>query len=440
MTIAKNVNNIDLKFAIERYAEALNALEEATENPSSQQVLEILLVRDAVDELLYEKTKVPANVLAKLIELDNRLHKQANAIASCSKLEEWRKSLKPTELAWWWFFKPDEKIDSWDRYDWVWNSLTVACLTAFVAYMTSLVPRFAVGGLGLLESFGVIGPSGLMALALSSIKGGAGKEVIQASLKKLGIHPHFHSEATFGVSAILLMGAIATNANLPKIANLYYQTGLQYYNQGLLRKAQDQYLQAINLKTNNIQYHIALGEVYESLADLKSAEQQYKEAVTDGTPDGFNHLGRVYLQQKELATAEALFQIGLQRADDLHTKFQLHRNLGWVFYEEKKYDQAVVELQAAIEVEKQIKGRPMGAGMANCLLAKTFEMQGKAEIADREWSNCQKFGRPETLFEFKWIANSAPPELAAKIDTTGVVNYDKSNLAPNSDTPAPPSK
>ena len=67
--------------------------------------------------------------------------------------------MKPPESAWWWFFEPVEQVHSWDRFDSLWNGLSVICLTAFAAYMTGLVPRFAVGGFGVLESFGIIGPS-----------------------------------------------------------------------------------------------------------------------------------------------------------------------------------------------------------------------------------------------------------------------------------------
>jgi uncharacterized protein HemY len=76
--------------------------------------------------------------------------------------------------------------------------------------------------------------------------------------------------------------------------------------------------------------------------------------------------------------AEALFRIGLQGAkDDLTTKFQLHRNLGWVLLDQKQYDKAIVELETAIQLDRQIPGRQIGGGMANCFLASVLESQGK---------------------------------------------------------------
>jgi len=434
MTLSDEVTTFELKSAIEHYAAALNALETADPKPSAEKVLEVLIARDAVSEVLPEKTKVPPEALAKLIALDSHLQQQATLITSIGKLDTWRKSLTPPESAWWWFIQRQEETHAWDHFDWVWNTLTVACLTIFAAYMTSLVPRFAVGGLSLLESFGVIGPSSLVALVLSSIKGGSGRDVIKQSLNKLGIPSYFQSEVTFAVSALLLVGAIATHANLPKIADLYYQQGRQYYQKGLLRKAQEQYQQALSLNPDNTKFRIALGEVYESLGELKLAEQQYKEAVRSGTPLGFNHLGRVYLQQGDALTADTLFHIGLQRTKDGETKFQLHRNLGWALLEQKKYDEAVQQLEAAIELDKQIPGQQIGGGMANCFLAKVMEFKGNTQIANQEWINCQKLARPETINEYRWLIRSGKPSLAAQVDTTSVVNTDddsETSLQPN---------
>ena len=424
MTLSDEVTRLELKSAIEHYAAALNALEIAEPKPSAEHVLEVLIARDAVSEVLPEKTKAPPEALAKLIELDSRLQQQTTLITSIGKLAVWRKSLTPPESAWWWFLEPHEEIHPQDRFDWVWNTLTVACLTVFVAYMTSLVPRFAVGGLGLLESFGVIGPSGLVALVLSSIKGGSGRDVIKKSLNHLGIPSQFQSEVTFAVSALFLMGAIATQANLPQIAELYYKQGRQYYQKGLLRKAQEQYQQALSLNPDDTKFRIALGEVYESLGNLKLAEEQYKEAVTDGTPLGFNHLGRVYLQQGDALTADTLFHIGLQRTKDSEIKFQLHRNLGWALLEQKKYDEAIQQLEAAIELDKQIPEQQIGGGMDYCFLAKVMELKGNAQEANQQWVNCQKFARPETINEYRWLVKSGKQGLAAQVDTTSVVNVD----------------
>jgi tetratricopeptide (TPR) repeat protein len=304
----------------------------------------------------------------------------------------------------------------------MWNGLSVVCLTGFVAHMTSLAPLFATGGFGILESFGLLGPSSLMALALSSLQGGAGKEAIGKILKLFKIPPRFESEFTFGMSALLLASAIATQANLPNIAKFYFQHGLKYYEQGLLKKAEQQYKQALSLDPDNSEINIALGEVYESLGDLEQARKEYKHSLQEGDPKGFNHLGRVYVQQGNKQKAEALFRIGLQLVkDDLSTKFQLHRNLGWVLLDQKQYDQAILELETAIQLDKQIPGRQIGGGMANCFLANILEIQGKQDIAQQQWGECEKLARPETINEYKWLVDVGRRDIASRVDTSSIV-------------------
>ncbi len=322
-------------------------------------------------------------------------------------------------------------MHTWDRFDGIWNGLSVVALTAFVAYMTSLVPRFAVGGFSVLESFGVIGPSGLMALALSSLQGGKGQKIIQSSLKRLGIPPHLHSEATFGLSAILLTGAIVTQANLPNIAEYYYQQGRKYYDRGLLRKAENSYKQSINLAPDNKNTYIALGEVYESLGELKEAEKLYFESVEEGLPRAFNNLGRVYRQQGDPVSAETMFRIGLSRvqnAKEQDTEFQLYRNLGWALFDQKQYDEAIKALNTAIELDQKIPGKQIGGGMAYCLLAKTLELKEEKEKAEQNWINCRQSARPETIKEFQWLVEKKR-DVVPSVDTTSVIGSDQENPA-----------
>lgn len=438
MTDLNNSTSSELGLAIVHYATALSEFEEEAPLLSSEKTLNVLLARDAVSVALNSPTQPSGTTIASLLLLDERLKKQAAAIAEAGKLEDWRSSLKPPESAWWWFFQPAEQAHPLDRFDNLWNGLSVVCLTAFVAYMTGLVPRFAVGGFSVLESFGIIGPSGLMAVALSSLQGGGGEKVVKNVMKKLRIPSHLQSEVTLGFSATLLLGAIATQANLPKIADSYYQQGRDYYHQGLLRKAEDKYQRALKLDPDHDKISIALGEVYESLGNLDLAEKMYKESLGSGQPLAFNNLGRVYRHQKKLVAAEAFFRIGLQQKNkDNQTNYQLYRNLGWVLLEQKEYDKAALELESAIALDKKMnKGKgQIGAGMAHCLLAKVQEIQKNKERGQQEWESCKKFARPETLNEYQWLVE-AHRDIASTVDTSSVVAGDQKPEAPNVASPS----
>ncbi|WP_449420994.1 tetratricopeptide repeat protein [Phormidium nigroviride] len=427
----------ELDLAIVDYVTALNEFEQ--EAPKSEgKTLNLLLARDAVAVALNSLTQSSATTIASLLQLDERLKTQAGAIAEAGKLEDWRSSLNPPESSWWWFFQPAKQVHSWDRFDDLWNGLSVLCITAFAAYMTSLVPKFAVGGFGLLESFGIIGPSGLMALALSSLQGGGGEKVIKNMMNKARIPSHLQSEVTLGIAATLLLGAIVTQANLPKIANSYYEKGREYYDRGLLTNAEEKYKQALSLDPDDDKISIALGEIYESVGDIEQAQKMYKGSLENGTTLGFNHLGRIYRQQGKFTTAEALFRMGLQRSNDDLIKFQLHRNLGWVLLDQKQYGKAALELESAIALDKKINKRRIGGGMANCLLAKVREIQKNKQREQREWEHCKKFARPETLNEYKWLVESGPKDIASTVDTSSVVAGKETLLIPPATPPVTP--
>lgn len=124
----------ELDLAIVDYVTALNEFEQ--EAPKSEgKTLNVLLARDAVAVALNSPTQSSATTIASLLQLDERLKAQAGAIAEAGKLEEWRSSLNPPESAWWWFFQPAKQVHSWDRFDDLWNGLSVLCITAFAAYM-----------------------------------------------------------------------------------------------------------------------------------------------------------------------------------------------------------------------------------------------------------------------------------------------------------------
>ncbi|MFB2938854.1 tetratricopeptide repeat protein [Aerosakkonemataceae cyanobacterium BLCC-F154] len=411
--------------AIEHYEITLDEFEKATPEASASQALKVLLARDAVATTIEKKNQLFGSSLEKVLELDERLKKLGEAIASVGKLEEWRTSFNPAEIAWWWFFQPPKKVDRWDRYDGIFNGFSIVFLTAFVAYMTSIIPRFAVGGFTVLESFGIIGPSGLMAIALSSLQGGVGQEFIRNNLKKLKIPENLYSEVTFGLSGLLLITAILIQMNLPKIADRYYQQGNNYYKRGLLRKAEDSYKQALNLDPDNQNINIGLGEVYESLGEFKEAEKHYREAFESGIVKAFNNLGRVYRQNGDPTKAESLFRMGIQRVkNDDRVRSQLHRNLGWALFDQKQYDTAIPVLNKAIELEQKIGSTDVGSGMAYCILAETLEFKNEKEKAAQHWNNCRQKARPETIKEYQWLLDPGNRNVAPFVDTTSVVGED----------------
>ncbi|MEQ8960173.1 MAG: hypothetical protein RLP02_19990, partial [Coleofasciculus sp. C2-GNP5-27] len=94
--------------SIERYEKTLDELE-STNNPSFEQIVEVIVARDVV-ETRREKDKNPSGAsIARVIKLDRRLQDQREAIATnpelakyIDQLLEWRENLNLSSNPWWW--------------------------------------------------------------------------------------------------------------------------------------------------------------------------------------------------------------------------------------------------------------------------------------------------------------------------------------------------
>jgi tetratricopeptide (TPR) repeat protein len=372
---------VKLELALVQYTDALTNLKLAKSEPSEIEILHILVARDAIEEALSDKTQLSVESLAKLLELDNFLKQQAHAIARGAKLAEWRATFHPSTEAWWWFLEPtsDEEVSHSNRLDPLFNGLTIAGLTAVGAYMTTFVQLFATGGFGFLETLGLLGQGGLILTVIRTLQN-TGQEKIKNLLKKLNISPQFHSQATLGITAMLLLASVGVNNSLPEIGKWNYREGEKLYEKGLLVKAKAKYEQAAKIAPEDSDILIALGEISESLGDLDQAQKLYQRVVERGDARAFNNLGRVYIsEQKKLSDAESLLRIGLQefakgsRKKDDQLNYELHLNLGWVLLEQKLYEEAEKELRKAVALDEKIPEKQLGGGMAYCLLPKVME-------------------------------------------------------------------
>lgn len=415
-----------LELALAQYTDALTHLKLAKSEPSEIAILHILVTRDAIKEALSEKTQISLESLAKLLELDNFLKQQADAIARGANLAEWRATFHPSTEAWWWFIEPtsDEEVSDSHPLDPLFNGLTIAGLTAVGAYMTTFVQLFATGGISFAETFGLLGQGGLLLTVIHTLQS-TGQEKIKNMLKKVNISPQFHSQATLGITAMLLLASVGVYKSLPQIGEWNYREGKKLYERGLLEKAQAKYEQAAKIDPNNTDIKISLGQVYESLGDIDEAHKEYKGALSQAKPRAFNNLGRVYISKKDMITAESLLRMGLQRAtkeEDPQLNYELRLNLGWVLLQNKQYQAAEKELREAVATDKAIPGKQLGGGMAYCLLEDVMEEKKDIKEQLRWKKECVTYARPETIEQYKWFIETGKQDIAGDIDTRGVVN------------------
>lgn len=91
-----------LEKALENYDTALRTVE-AVESPAPEQILDVLIARDAVGVALSQSSQQSAQLLLALLQLDERLKGQTEKIVQSVDLANWRTSFHPPAAAWWWF-------------------------------------------------------------------------------------------------------------------------------------------------------------------------------------------------------------------------------------------------------------------------------------------------------------------------------------------------
>ncbi|MCP4691385.1 MAG: hypothetical protein GY859_25295 [Desulfobacterales bacterium] len=444
----------EVEKALQNYSDALSKLETAA--PESRVIkagsLDILFARDALQSTLesldYDKAPESETFIeidAKVDSLDAWLQKRAKIISENIDLLKWRTRLNPQKRSWWWWLKPKKTIQKWDRFDWVWNLLTMVFLGLSASFMVNIYKALSVGSLTVGATFSAIAQVGGLAVISQGALTQRGQEKTRELLGKLNIPSRFQSEATM-LLAIILLGTIYYSHG--KLQEHYDMNGHKYYQEGRLGLAELTLLKGLQIDPVNVDYKENLGRIYESIGLQDKATEQYYFNVTAGELAGINDLGRTLINKKNQVTFEtdpklaaAFLMMGLQRADsnehpDQNLKYQLNRNLGWALMEAKKFDQAEKYLKEAIALDEKIHENQMGGGMAYCFLANAYDEKAKAagageaqgdvsqleEDAQKNWKECVEKARPETVMEFKWFMRVARDDVAYFIDTSKIIS------------------
>ncbi|MEO0825002.1 MAG: tetratricopeptide repeat protein [Cyanobacteria bacterium J06635_15] len=389
-----------LATAVTRYQLALAPLNAPKGKPAPQlsevQVLELLKARDEVqailDQIAQQSTPLGADCNADLIQLaqlDAQLKDHGKAIATFPQLQNWQNSFQPPPTDWWWHFEPPK--DPRDRVDWLWNSLTLAALTANLALVTDIASRFFTGAPGVLSSFAAIAPSVLTLFAGGGALTKAGRMAIKHVLSQIGISKHRWHEAQFAISGSLLMLLMIFHTSLPNIARFYNNRGeIQFYEAGKIVSAQGDFQKALALNPDYAKAQFNLGATYEELQEPDKAEMEYRKALSADYLPAYNNLAHLYIVQEEFDRAIPFLQQGLSIFDPaLHEPglaYALHKNLGWARLKQARLPEAEAELQQAIALDPE-------RADAYCLLAQVLEQQDQAATALPQWENCLKYAR-----------------------------------------------
>lgn len=418
--------------AISAYETALANLPLAEAEDSRSRVIDVFIARDNVALALANKQTVTSAMLERIIELDQRLKKDAkrvNKIARRFALAEWRESIKPPGGAWWW--RLDAHAAAEQRFiskgvllTWLgWILIAIS-----LSFILEVVRRFL--------STGADVPSivlqGVLALLVGStiiqlVGQVAGGSPLQAGGR---IHPNHKTQIVLVASFVVV--AVGMELFRSRVVDHYSNQGVLSKQQGQLTTAIENYQRAISLKPDDSLAHYNLASAYEGTLDYDKAESEFQSAIRcdDQYSLAYNRLARLYmLRRGDYVTALMILKTGLDKldlmqehnllseADYRDIRFALLRNRGWAYFGLGFFRQAANDLRLALEI------RPRGA-VAHCLLAQVLEAeknpQRDQERANEEYEKCVADSLAYSDIEENWLSLarerllSQEPELQKK--------------------------
>lgn len=416
-----------------------------------QVVLGVLFTRDAIHEAYSTFDVNDGDVAAWFVRADGRiksldswLRKNANLVNDVIQLDRWREQCGPNKGAWWWNMQPE--VSPWDRYDWVWNFLTMLVIGLGASYVVTIVRAMSVGNMTVGSTFSTIAQVGGLAAISQGTLTTTGREKVKKILESLRVPTRFQSEVMLMMAVLLLFGVMSSSGYLK---DHYDETGRLAYKGGDLNNAEAAFMKGLELDPEEAAFYSELGKIYESIGMQENASEQYYQGVRAGNLEGINNLGRLLIsrmnpitQARDPRLAQSFLMLGLQRTESLESRnlnleYQFNRNLGWAFLETENYDEAKRYLKKAIALDQQIKDDQVGAGMAYCFLAHALEKSpdpplaekaqdldapGTVETAEENWNLCVECARPETVLEYRWLMGTGNADRAYYVDTSKIIS------------------
>jgi|GEM_PF-3442136 len=472
--LLQRITNLRVQGALQAYAQEIAGLDKVSDRLSKHQIFRLLLMRDAVEQSFQQAQNSSIEErsisLAIVSGLDSVLKQQAAAIVRANKLADCRQSRRPPETAWWWWLEPyvpDPSRHKLNRFDWLWNILSGACLVLSASYLTITMQAFSVvGGFDLLQTLSTLSQATGLALVAGGTLTNKGHEVVKQTLKKLNIPSTFHSEAILGGALFMLLVSYSVHTSLPRFSDYYYQKGLIAQKQGNLYVAIDYFKEAIAFNPKFTAPHTYLAEVYQNLERFEQARVEYQDGLLKGDVEAINGLGSLILAVledegegsgddegglfSELLDAEVLFRIGLNQveADNDSLKAKLHTNLGITLLKraiaERDPDaeqreliadsdddrrtllaDAREHLEEAIRIEQRITGARSetygGQGIAYCFLAGLYEQGGQSEPAAEYWQTCEAFAYPASMEQYEDIMRLGGSGISLHLNTKHIL-------------------
>ena len=193
----------------------------------------------------------------------------------------------------------------------------------------------------------------------------------------------------------------------PWLSSWYNDRGLDLDQQEQLGQAEEVYLRAITLNPDNLDAHYNLGNLYEDMQQLDKARQSYLIAAKGAFPEADNNLARLDIKAKQYERALEWIDRGLHAAAHLDSPpqvlYSLHKNLGWVRFQQGDNVTARASLEWAIGMATDPNTPEItNRGGAHCLLAQVLERQQQPNALEH-WQKCCQLSPRLNPEEKTWV-------------------------------------
>jgi len=200
---------------------------ETSDAPDPESTFEMMTARDRIQSIVRGNNQLDKALFARLFALDKRLQNCADTLADFDFLPNMCLSYRPPKTAWWWYLTAkNSPLMRSNRFGWVWGLATIVNLLFSATFMTQTARAFSSQGFDFLGTLSTIGQGVGFALVASGAATQTGRDTLDSILKSLRVPGHRTAEATFGLSAGLLLVSYGLNANLYRLSDYYFDRGL----------------------------------------------------------------------------------------------------------------------------------------------------------------------------------------------------------------------
>ncbi|MFB2891622.1 protein kinase [Aerosakkonemataceae cyanobacterium BLCC-F50] len=184
-----------------------------------------------------------------------------------------------------------------------------------------------------------------------------------------------------------------------KLDKTLQNIGTENYTAKKLGKAELFYKLALILKPENMAAHYSIGRICEERKDFDCARKKYQIVIQSSKKKvaaaAISRLTRLQILYKDGAVSVDSILQGLKLTDDSIIKSNLYNNLGWVRWEQNRYEEAETNLRTSIKLYGD-------RASAHCLLAQVLEVKGEKANSLVEWESCHRLANTDIQEETTW--------------------------------------